>query len=449
MNLIEIPSTTIYNMTHKIIDKFMGEDNESLSETKKHFLEKITMDYHRKSYKQFTYFLRFISNGYNGRTGESMNSYDKYNSYKYKQNIYLSDDERIKLQEVKKGKFLDNKQLQYASKKVAKALYIEYYNQDKNRLFLTLTLPSKWHYYTKKGKVKNPSCQFKNYEESIQESLKQLNIINRTLHKKINLELKRFYKRQGRKYESYDYLKVLEYHFSMTGHYHSVIYGSDEQVEIIKKQYEKIVEKFELEETKCDDIENIKGSSYVYKYLLKNSLPPEDDNKDNSLFNKYKSYFHNIRIFSSSNFKNTNQAEIDKAYKYISKYKPNIMKLLKKSKLPLYVSLEELIKRGYFSFEYETVYQTVVDKKKLTEITREVYYEEFITDERELFYSYVFDKNEKYLKIAKIKRLTKAYFMGKKNKKKELIYDTQDFIQIQKTDFEDDFFGIYEDDPDF
>ena len=448
MNLSATQYKSISNITHKVIDKLNRENNESnLSETKKHFLEKITLDYHKKSYKQFTYFLRYISNGYNGRTGESMNSYDKYNSYKYQQNIYLSDNNKTKLQEIKRGQFLDNIQLQYANKKVAKALYIEYHNQDKNRLFLTLTLPSKYHYYKNKGKKRNPKCIFANYEESIQESLKLLNLINRTLHKKINIELKRYYARQNREYEPYNYLKTLEYHSTLLGHFHSILYGSNEQVEIMKKQYEKIVEKFELEETMCEEIVNKKGSSYVYKYLLKNSLPSE--NEDNSLFNKYKSYFSNVRIFSSSNFKNTTQAEIDKVYKYISKHRKNLMKLLKKSDIPLYVNLENMIKRGDFSFEYETVYQTVVDNKKLIDTATKAYFEEFIPDDSQLIYFNVLDEKEKYVKEVKIKRLTKAYYYNRYTNNKELIYDTQDFIQIQKTDFEDEFFGIYEDDPAF
>lgn len=294
---------TIYNTIDILKDRVQPE----LSKTKKHFLDKITSAYQKKSYGQFTYFLKYISNGFNGRTGETIcNNYDKYNSYKYQQNIYLSDSNNIKLQELKRGQFLDNKQLQYANKKVAKALYVEHHNKDKNRIFLTLTLPSAWHYYTNKGKRKNKKCEFNNYEQSITEGLKQLNHINKVLHNKINVELRRYYKRQGLEYTPYDYIKVLEYHSSLTPHYHSIIYCTDEQLQIVRKQYDKTVERFELEETVYEILENKKASSYVYKYLLKNSLPPENNNNENSLFNKYKSYFSNIRIFSSSNFKETN-----------------------------------------------------------------------------------------------------------------------------------------------
>ncbi|MEA2019198.1 MAG: hypothetical protein U9N59_12190, partial [Campylobacterota bacterium] len=127
---------TIYNTIDILKDRVQPE----LSKTKQHFLDKITYEYQKKSYSQFSYFLKYISNGFNGRTGESIcNNYDKYNSYKYQQNTYLSDSNKIKLQELKRGQFLDNKQLQYANKKVAKALYVEHHNKDKNRIFLTLT----------------------------------------------------------------------------------------------------------------------------------------------------------------------------------------------------------------------------------------------------------------------------------------------------------------------
>jgi hypothetical protein len=450
MNLSAKQYKTISNTIIDTIDRLEDRTKDNLSKTKQHFLEKITNDYHKKSYSQFTYFLRYVSNGFNGRTGESIcNLYDKYNSYKYQQNIYLSDSNNIKLQELKRGQFLDNKQLQYANKKVAKSLYVEHHNKDKNRVFLTLTLPSKWHYYTNKGKRKNPKCKFDNYEDSITLGLKELNHINKVLHNKINVELRRFYKREGLEYSPYDYIKALEYHTSLTPHYHSIIYCSDEQLEIIEKQYNHIVKTFELEETVYEILENKKASSYVYKYLLKNSLPAENNNKENSLFNKYKSYFNNIRIFSSSNFKHTNQAEIDKVYKYISKYRPKLMKYLKRSEKPLYVNLEELIKKGYFSFEYETIEQIIVNKKSLENTLLNIYYDNFIPIPNYEVYQKTFKAKNNYVKTVKIKRLSKAYFINQTTKKKQLIYDSDDFVSIQKTDFDNEFFGIYEDEPDF
>jgi hypothetical protein len=191
MLLSEKQKETIYSVITETIDTLQGIPKNNLSSNKHHFLNKLTEQYHSKSYSQFTYFLKNISHGYNQNTGETIcNLYDKYNSYKYLPNLYLADNEKVKLQEVKKGIFLDRKQLQYANKKVAKALYIEHQCKDKNRLFITITLPSKWHYYTNKGKIKNKLCVFENYEESIQQGLIQLNHISRTLNQKINIQLR-------------------------------------------------------------------------------------------------------------------------------------------------------------------------------------------------------------------------------------------------------------------
>ncbi len=439
---------TVYTTITDTIDILEGNINKQLSTNKEVFLNKITANYHTKSYKQFTFFIKYISNGVNGRTGEAIcNLYDKYNSYKFQPNLYLDINQRVKLQEVQKGNFLDNKQLQYANKKVAKALYIEYKCENLNRLFLTITLPSKYHYYAHKGKIKNRKCMFDNYEQSIVESLKQLNIINRDLQQRINIQLKRYYKSIGEEYKPYQYIKVLEYHSSMTGHSHSILYCDDIQLRIMEQEYFKIITKYKLEKTVCEVLTNKKSSSYVYKYLLKNSLP---NNKENSLFNQYKSYFNNIRIFSSSNFHYTNQEEIYKFYKYISKYKPNLMQRLKESKLPLYINLENMIKRGDFIFEYETIEQIIVDKQLLENFTIQTYKNQIldIKNNTSIYFKAIEYENE-YIKIINLKRLSKVFYINRYTKEKQLIYNTTDFTPKHKFHFVDEWYGTYENEPDF
>jgi hypothetical protein len=232
----------------------------------------------------------------------------------------------------------------------------------------------------------------------------------------------------------------------MTGHMHSILYCDNIQLKIMEQEYLKIVAKYKLEKTVCEVLHSKKASSYVYKYLLKNSLPSDDGN---SLFNKYKSYFSNIRIFSSSNFEHTNQAEIDKVYKYISKYRPLLMKYLKRSDTPLYIKLEELILNGYFSFEYKIITQVVVNKKLLEDTTTTIFYNEFIPLDDEEIQTMIFQSKNQYVKTVNIKKLIKAYFVNRYTKDKQLIYDSSDFVAIQKTDFNDEFFGIYEDEPVF
>ena len=441
---------TIYTTISNELDILKKIDTSSkyLSKNKKDFISKITNSYHNKSYNQFTYFLKNIASGINSRTSNHIcNLYDKYNNYKFTKNIYLANDnETTKLQEVKKGQYLDNKQLQYANKKVAKALYIEHKCKDKNRLFITFTLPSQYHYYTKKGTIKNPKCIYDNYENSIVESLKLLNTINRNFTQKINIQLKRYYKKLNIDYVPYQYIKVLEFHFSMTGHSHMILYCDDTQLKIMQQVYYTIVKKYKLKKVVIEVLENKKASSYVYKYLLKNSLP---NNKDNSLFNKYKSYFNKIRIFSSSNFEYTNQSEIDKVYKYISANKPELMKRLKKSSLPLYVNLENMIKRGDFLFEYEIKETTVIDKKLLSEFTNKYFHTPFLNFFVEDIYSKALYYKSDYIKQIKIKTLCKVYYNNKYTTKKELIYDKDDFIAVIKTDFKEELLGIYCEDIDF
>lgn len=448
MILSHTQQKNIKNTITETIDLLENRFDDNLSKTKKHFINKITNQYNSKSYRQLTYFLRNISNGYNKRTGELINGlYDNYNNYKYKPNLYLNDNNKLKMQEVEKGKYLDKKQFQYAHKKVAKSLYLEYHNKNKNRVFITFTLPSKWHYYKRKGKIKNKDCMFDNYEISVKESLKQLNKINRYLNQLLVTTLKRYYKKQNKEYESYQFIKVLEYHFSLTGHSHHILYCNNEQLPMVEKVYNIVKKKFNLKKTTCEVITNKKASSYVYKYLLKNMKDEKKDKgaKKDSVFNRYKSYFNNIRIFSSSNFKYTNQAQIDKVYKYISSYRPKLMKYLKSLDIPLYVSLENLILKGYFKFEYEIKEQTIIDKKQLQKYIKQEYQKSNISAKNKLFSKFMKQK-DLFVKTNKIKRLTKVFAINKTTKLEKLAYHCKDFKAKKKDDFIDELLGTYVDD---
>ena len=154
-------------------------------------------------------------------------------------------------------------------------------------LFLTLTLSSSFHKYSKTSKRKNPK-----YNESctIESGYKLLNDSFREIYKnfRVNRQFKKIY-----------YCKVFKPHKNFTPHLHAILYVKSEFKEALIQHIKNIIKKNEL--GKSFDIEEIqdlaKSSSYLLKYVRKNTNAKAEESF--RVFNGWKKA-HKIRVFTCS-----------------------------------------------------------------------------------------------------------------------------------------------------
>ncbi len=128
-------------------------------------------------------------------------------------------------------------------------------------IFVTLTLPSKYHQFKKKGNrhVSNP--KYEGY--TITQGAKKLNDIFRTLYNKHN------YRENGKKINAtYKYVRVIEPHKDFTPHLHAVLYVSNE--ERFKKHFDNTIRNNELEQVDYEVLSNeVHSLAYLLKYVSK------------------------------------------------------------------------------------------------------------------------------------------------------------------------------------
>lgn len=154
-------------------------------------------------------------------------------------------------------------------------------------LFLTLTLPSEFHQFSKTTKRYNHKY---NKENTIENGYKLLNSSFRDIYKnfRVNREFKKVY-----------YSKVFEPHKNFTPHLHSILYVKSEFKENLIQHIKNTIKKNKL--GKSFEIEEIKdlsrSSSYLLKYIRKNTNV--DDSESFRIFNGWKKS-HKIRIFTCS-----------------------------------------------------------------------------------------------------------------------------------------------------
>jgi len=139
-------------------------------------------------------------------------------------------------------------------------------------LFITLTLPSKFHPFKtlKNGKtIANKNYQFEKLEDAIIEGYQKLKSIYRI-----------FYKRVKNHSESIFYIKVTESHKSLIPHMHVMLFIHADTVEITKKLFFKVCKENKLQRVEFDESllnDNINNAvGYIMKYILK-TLNSKDD----------------------------------------------------------------------------------------------------------------------------------------------------------------------------
>jgi hypothetical protein len=318
--MIEIIERDIKRLYHNKIDKYSIQTIQDYHKT-------IMFDYRQKNSKNVKYLVNKLLH-LKSKNGDYL-----FNVKNYTQ--YMEVDSKYNILDIKNDlSYLNNKDKVLSNKQYSKVRYIEYYNKDKDSMFLTLTCPSKYHYFSSKGKNKN--CIYNTLGESIDKSFEFQKVINRELYKNFKKELSR----KGIN-TNFDFIKMLEKHNkdkNLTIHSHSLFYLTREQRSIFGKVYKKLKKKYNLKQTKLVKLRNVRSSNYVIKYITKNIK----DNKDN-FYNEVKRYNNNHKLFSSSNFKHSTQEEISKVYNYIKNERPKLYKRFKNSNIPIYVNIEKYI----------------------------------------------------------------------------------------------------------
>ncbi|MCT7588229.1 replication endonuclease [Aliarcobacter butzleri] len=159
--------------------------------------------------------------------------------------------------------------------------------QGYSTLFLTLTLPSSFHQYSKTSKRYNKKYDEKN---TIEIGYKLLNETFRDIYKNFRVD---------RKFVKVYYSKVFEPHKNFTPHLHSILYVKSEYKDNLIQHIKNMIKKNKL--GKSFEIEEIKdlsrSSSYLLKYIRKNTNV--DDGEKFRVFNGWKRA-HKIRVFTCS-----------------------------------------------------------------------------------------------------------------------------------------------------
>lgn len=134
-----------------------------------------------------------------------------------------------------------------------------------SQIFITLTLPSKYHPYKtlKNGRnIKNKNFSFKNINDAITEGYKELKNIYRVFYKRLKNNTKDIY-----------FIRVTEPHKSLVPHMHVLLFVKKAQIDKTKKIFFKVCNENKLKRVEFDESlinENINNAvGYIMKYILK------------------------------------------------------------------------------------------------------------------------------------------------------------------------------------
>ena len=300
--------------------------------------------------------------------------------------------------------------------------------EDLEPIFITLTNPSEFHpFITSKDKTKfvelNPNFNFLNLEDSIDESYINVNKIFREFYKNVK-------KRENKEMK---FIKMIEPHRSLICHLHRILYIKKGTYLNVQEKFNRIKEKFELEQCKLERLTDSRGSSYIIKYLLKNNKT-EDIRK----FDGYKKN-HNIRIFTMTNLP----------------LSTTIFKKLYYSNKELNLKIIEDIKNGVS--KYQNLYHFYTKNTEIKEIKQDIkeknLFKFFNKENKKMFLVFkktkteeneIFKKDKKLIeeKYISEEELKKLYFY-KKDKGNKIFYKIKEKIKDYITGENIYFINIY------
>ena len=208
----------------------------------------------------------------------------KYSLHKEKQQSnFLRNQQNLK--NVKTGEVLslkysfDFKQKEYVKtiEQKVNALVSIAIEQNLNPIFITLTVPSKFHPFKtlKNGvNVTNKNYKFVKLDDAIVEAYEELKTIYRTFYKRLKNCSKNIY-----------YIKITEPHKSLIPHMHILIFVENEHLSNTKKLFIKIYKEYKLQRVDYDESilnDNLHNAvGYIMKYVLKTL------NSDNEFFKRW------------------------------------------------------------------------------------------------------------------------------------------------------------------
>ncbi|RBQ32412.1 hypothetical protein CRU92_01520 [Arcobacter sp. FW59] len=338
----------------------------------------------QKSYLKNTSFL-------NKKSGEYLNvEYDF--EKKYKEYSKISEQRALTIQELAKRK-------EFCS------------------VFITLTLPSKYHPFksiaTKQGRLyveENKEFAFNSIKEAVSNGYQELNSIYQIFYKRVKNYVK----------DDLYYVKAIENHQTTIPHLHLVLYFPCECFDMVKATFSRVVEYFQLNRIDFEEVsfkENINfASKYLLKYIIKD-LNNSNDILKARILDGWKRY-HKIRVLTTSLLP-LNVMVYKKIYKSVSFLEKNRINFKIDDKIitlkeKIDMKCQELGLPLYLYFQDNFFIEKTILKNRNREITR-------LGAKNSLFrVKLTTEKNAKYYKI---KDLKVSY------KKKE-IYTKQDFIKI-------------------
>lgn len=385
---IDIETVVEHNRLKKEIYKYLDASNSSTELDHSEKIEKTTNRLFNKKINQFQ--INSINDFHNSIKQDYSLKNEKQLQYLINRLFYLRSDSGeyiFKIQDYLKYMNVDNdfnitgvkndisflkgKDSVIANKQFSKVKYLEHHNKNKIPVFLTLTCPSQYHYFTSKHNGVNPNCVFNTLGESIENSFIFQKDLNRELYKNLKKKLSR-----KKLNTSFDFIRMFETHNknkNLTIHSHSVFYVDLNQYLMLQSVYNDLISKYNLLQTKMIILENIKSSSYVMKYIIKNLDLDSNSNNQDNFYNELKRYYFNHKLFTASNYKDTTQAEINKVYNHLKKDRPKLLEKFKKSNVPLYVNIEKYILKN-LEVEYEEVEvnktQYINTKSKINDILK-------------------------------------------------------------------------------
>ena len=216
-------------------------------------------------------------------------------------------------------------------------------------IFITLTLPSRFHPFTSKEVkkrvvfFKNKNFDFKNISTSIKEGYQLLSQTHRS-----------FYKRLKNVDKELTFINCVEYHKSFIPHMHLLLFVRPELVDSVKQRFLSTIQKFQLTRTDFQVIDNDFNieivSSYIRKYMFK-SLTLKDDTQDvktnklteNRKFDGYLKLFK-IRQFRMNQLKLSLEIYNKVYYSLNKEFKTKIIEKITPLKKSLFQFIMENIK---------------------------------------------------------------------------------------------------------
>ena len=145
--LSELQSYRLLNYSNKILD------DECKIKNRSSLIDEMRESYYSKSQNYLEYFITNISQSFNKMTNKNYTEIWLNNGvFTFEDDLQYNKDLSLYIEEKQKGKYLKQQDGLLAQKRFAKVKYIEFLNEKRavKKLFITLTLPSKYHKYTQK-----------------------------------------------------------------------------------------------------------------------------------------------------------------------------------------------------------------------------------------------------------------------------------------------------------